>query len=795
MKILIEGYNYRKQTVEHLIGGFDQMRIVTGNGKASFKCVGYFYNGEEGVQDYVYILPKVLLDENNLLFGKYSPSQFVDVEKFYDGLQKILEALSKLDGKQHFDLTPYQLSQEEIQDQQEKLDDDEDDDEIITAPCVSPTTTNKTVGELLKEIEQERRFIREFAVWIYRAIAVYKDRHPKKPGDRKQPLYESKSTQKLVKGNRFRTNTSLDVILSLIQFRKENESFITYVLKCLHSGYNKIHWTKTISRTQAILQKGTPIYLNPINKKRVINFDEELIIIYFSILNYLNETYNFGVKIDLHFDLITGAKFQKLIDGAGCRRLKEIKYKYFSDTALLLWNLCYAFFDHKKKLNVAGCFNEYLLARKFESVFEDIIDELIGEEPMPDKLQKKMPDGKRLDHLYSYQGLTEASDEQKTYYIGDSKYYKMGNKLGDEAIAKQHGYARSIIQHNINLWKDYPSKSNYKPSVTVRDELTRGYDIIPNFFISAVVDPADLSMNKDSLEKHKKITKHQEDGKDKEPYVEYQFEDQIFDRDTMLVYYYDVSFLYVLSLYARNSRSAIVKWREDAHKQFREEISADLQERYSFYPMRSKGVVTEKYVREHFHQLQGKLFMPFGDKTDNGFGGTLMLGLEGDKHHRTPEQQALIDKLKLDFNIDEEYELGESEVRLDPIVTTGTPNDMVLINYTDSAHMKVFTDNRACYVPAGDLGGSIHLPAGFERARFVFLQAHGKGDLYELDGNGPIVVTKQQLEADGFAPSKEGIYLKFGFKITTRKENLEMKNKSRYTLTVPQFLRYSDLFD
>lgn len=648
MKVLIEGYNYRKQTVEHLIGGFDQMRVVTGRGKASFKCVGYFYNSDEKVQDYVYILPKVLLTEDNLLFGKYSPAKFVDADSFYDGF---IEELKRSDAETPFNLRPYQLTEEEIQDQQENL--DEDEDEVTNVSGVAQESACRKAGALIKEAEHERKFIREFAVWIYRAIAVYRERHPNDSDGKKQPLYESKSAKKYVNGNRYKTNTSLDVMLSLAQFRKENENFITYVLKCLHSGYNKIHWTKTISKTSAIMQANSPVYLNPINKKRIINFDEELIIIYFSILHYLNEEFNFGVKENLHFDLITGSKFKKLLDGEGCRRLKEIKYKYFSDTALLLWNLCYAFFDHKKKLNVAGCFSEYLLARKFETVFEDIIDELIGEDPMPDKLQKKMPDGKRLDHLYSYQGLTESSDEQKTYYIGDSKYYKIGSKLGDEAIAKQHGYVRSIIQHNINLWQAYRTDNHqYKPKISVRDEVTRGYDIIPNFFISALVDLQDLSMDRETLKKHSKILKHQEDGKDKEPYFEYQFEDQIFDRDTMLVYYYDVNFLYVLSLYARNNRSEITKWRDSAHNQFREEISAHLQQKYSFYPMSSKGVITDDYIKEHSYILQGKLFKPFENEK------VLMLGLEGSNGIHTQEQQDLLNKINQDFNIDGNYVLG-----------------------------------------------------------------------------------------------------------------------------------------
>lgn len=44
---------------------------------------------------------------------------------------------------------------------------------------------------------------------------------------------------------------------------------------------NKINWTRTIATTLAIVQEDTAIYMNPVNKKRQINFDEELLVIFF----------------------------------------------------------------------------------------------------------------------------------------------------------------------------------------------------------------------------------------------------------------------------------------------------------------------------------------------------------------------------------------------------------------------------------------------------------------------------------------------------------------------------------
>ena len=83
-------------------------------------------------------------------------------------------------------------------------------------------------------------------------------------------------------GSRRLSNTYLDILLSLIQFNRDNQSFFFFIVKNQHSGLNKVNWTRTIASTNAIVQNGQPIYLNPVNKKRRINFDEELLIIFFS---------------------------------------------------------------------------------------------------------------------------------------------------------------------------------------------------------------------------------------------------------------------------------------------------------------------------------------------------------------------------------------------------------------------------------------------------------------------------------------------------------------------------------
>ena len=67
------------------------------------------------------------------------------------------------------------------------------------------------------------------------------------------------------------------------------------------------------------------------------------------------------------------------------------------------------------------------------------------------------------------------------YYIGDSKYYKIGGAVHGYSEYKQYTYARNVIHYNINLLlRD--NKSLLANRLLYRDSLTEGYQ--PNSQIS-----------------------------------------------------------------------------------------------------------------------------------------------------------------------------------------------------------------------------------------------------------------------------------------------------------------------
>ena len=484
--------------------------------------------------------------------------------------------------------------------------------------------------------KDEYFFVYEFAVWIYRSIVVFKESRTD------SGIVYHKQIAKVGKGSHRLSNTFLDILLEIIRFNHENKNFFFFVLRNIHSGINKINWNRTISTTNANIQDQNPVYLNPVNKKQQINFDEELLVIFFSILNYIGDTYGFPKNIDCNFDLIKGRQFETYLKGLGRNRLLLIKYKYFSDKALELWNLCYAFFDRAKEISISAEQKEYLLVKNYNIVFEAIIDELLGDNPLPDDMERKQEDGKIIDHLFTAKSLIE--NNNNTYYIGDSKYYKIGHRLGPESIYKQYTYARNVIQWNLDIFNN--SDKEPESGVKLRDDLTEGYNIIPNFFISSKIDKNHLNYGDDN------IIKRNEDNTQNRHHKEH-FKNRLFDRDSLLLFHYDVNFLFIISLYARNNTLQKSDWKNKMREKFREDIQNWLQEDYEFYTMEVRGDLTlEKAVEKHFKKLNGKIYKP------SDCGNMLIMALDKNEKYKF-ENTFLLSQLKEDFDI-REYHLTSS---------------------------------------------------------------------------------------------------------------------------------------
>lgn len=562
MKLIVEGYPYRAQDVERVLQGIDVPQNKDGMVRVNY--VGYFYS--KRLNDCVFFLPKVVINEQRLLLNRYTPEELIDVER------------SK------------------------------------------------------KLRREDRDFIYGLSVWIYRAVREFQ-----RQNEENDIVYVNTYSRLDGSSNRVQ-NTLLDVILSLIKFNNENRDFFMFIMKNIHSGYNKINWTHTIARNQAIMQRGRPVYTELVNKKKQVNFDEELLVIYYSVLNYISEHYGFRVNVNANYELITGSQFNRWLSGYGTLRLRQIKYKYFSDKALALWKHCYAFFELAQLINSSRQQNDYMLVKNFNIVFEAMIDELLSDKDLAETELKNQPDGKFVDHIYAYDGLI--NDNERIYYIGDSKYYKLGEPIGSNSVYKQYTYARNVIQYNLKLFLADDGEGAGTKYLIYRDPDTEGYNITPNFFISARLNE-DYDYNDGELR-----------FKGDEPPMKH-FENRLFDRDTLLLQRYDVNFLFVVALYAGANDYAKSEFKQYAQRKFRTEIIEYLEKNYQFFSLQKRPDNTEplpSVIDSHFRDIIGRTFRPYSDND------ILYLACEDNKKY-LDSNLALLSQLSDDFII-RDYKLG-----------------------------------------------------------------------------------------------------------------------------------------
>ena len=611
MIIVIEKYPYREQVLLNTIPDISHFQPTfytdrNGEKRVVINTVGYCFIPE--LNDCVFFLPKVVLKQSNS-----------EPVTFQDNLEEDDD-----------DVVGYDVESD-------------DEDKVKSSDLVFG---NHEPEKLLKDKnllnDTENEFIYQLSVWIYRALNEFKRLNPKSKivnADYGASLIDKSQNEK--------DYTFIDVLLSLIKFNDENQDFFIFVLKNIHRGYNKINWRKTISSKQPLMQEETPIYMNPVNRKKQINFDEELLIIFFSILNYINEHYGFPVKINFNYELITGEKFKHYIEGYGIIRLKQIKYKYFSDITIKLWNLCSKFFEKAEAITSSTYKRDYMFANSFQTVFEAIIDDLIGDRAnsLPKKL-KKQKDRKIIDHLYKYGDLVHpyVPSTNEIYYIGDSKYYKIGASIEETSVYKQYTYAKNVIQYDF----DIIFKKEKGTAIRYVDNLTEGYNITPNFFISADIKPP-YAFEEKPPTVHKTI----KDGKVFESrYLNMQFKNRLFDRDTLWISHYDISFMTILFLYGRGNDYEKDSYRETARMLFRKEVIKTLTENYYFYKLEAKeGNSLKDIVEKNFKALLGKIYQPKGCSY-------LILALEKDKDE-TKDNDGLLAFIDTIF-IRTDFDLGNA---------------------------------------------------------------------------------------------------------------------------------------
>lgn len=551
MKLLFEAYPYQQKDVKEFCNsnGESLFAITPGN-TAVFNCVGYFYS--ETLNDAIFILPKVLITENengaSLAFGKFKPESFIDFDN-------------------------------------------------LTATPDTPAPNNA-----------EKEFISRLAVWLYQAINQYSIRQWQNQSVDFDKISEISTSRNNEEPN---TRTYLDIILQLFRFHKEHSSLFTFI-SLTHSGGNThINWNKTINKKQPLILNGLPYYHEFITNTKNVNYDEQLIVLFYSVLIYLRERYHFHVLMPLNYKLISPNKIASMLEtGKGTRLLRSIRKNYFKDELVSLWKLLYVFFDKSEMISSRRYHAERLVVRKFNNVFEDMIDKLLSDtsEKIPEKLRSQA-DGKIVDHIYVDESLTGS---EEVYYIGDSKYYQDKNDVGSTSVYKQFTYAKNVVQFNVGVLDGKTEEERLR----YRDSKTEGYNLTPNFFIRG-------KLNFDELTAENHQLSRPDDPKDQE-HTMFQFKNRLFDRDTLLIQTYNINFLYVMNAYI--SRGGNEVFRKEARERFRKDILSRLNAKYVFYLVECQDMSqVEKFVNDNFRNLIGKMYRISENSTD------ILLAFDKDK--------------------------------------------------------------------------------------------------------------------------------------------------------------------
>jgi len=443
-------------------------------------------------------------------------------------------------------------------------------------------------------------FLPELSLWLFRAIARYRDEAGK---DKDQEAQHN--LDYVTPDNNSQDQDFLSTAIHLIDFLSDHRNLFTQITKINNSGHSSVDWHKTI-QTQPFIKDKQPYYTQLLTKDKSRNIDEELIVLYYSVLKYLKDKFHFRISLgEINYDLKSTSEIQRYLDtGIGKRRMRDMKGKYYRDDLRSLWSLLDAFFTFNSSKDDKNPIKEKLIIKNFELVFEKMVDNLIGDTGRLSEL-KTQKDGKLIDHIYLDNSLL--TRQNNIYYIGDSKYYNTDNHPVGVALYKQFTYARNAIQYNIEQYhlrhKENPNAIRY------RDDETEGYNITPNFFIIPTIESSDFEFNPPTLtpsEWHPKTSR--------------QFEDRLFDRDTLILREYKISLISLIAAYGAYESS----WTTPLRKIIREDMISFLNDTYTFFEVTPKPIpiyagdkkVTEiPFLNYHHNRLKGKVYKT-EDNTD-----------------------------------------------------------------------------------------------------------------------------------------------------------------------------------
>ena len=396
-------------------------------------------------------------------------------------------------------------------------------------------------------------------------------------------------------------DTLLDHILALQNFYHRNKDLILMIYKEAHRGYNRINWVKTVRHCVPIISKNANrnhiAYMDVCNERSHIHDQEELMVLFFSTLDYIQQEYNISMPRNEYYTLISRYEFEDMVGNQTiCPRLKAIRQQFFNDRMQELWKLLYAFHNKLDKENESDVSDadhntEYLLATDFDRVFEDMIDYLISDIHLANL--KRHEDNRIIDHIFL--GKSLFGDISQVYYIADSKYYKLENEIDSTSITKQYDYARNIVQmvrDRVNFGK-YQNSIGIDVAESYYNRRTHGYNVTPNFFIR----PRNESSDSFVFEHEKTECVFQHKG-------------CLFDRSTLFLLHYGINLKYLLQAYVNDDEEERRRIKERIEGRVYDDLSSYIKDYYSLTVNPRVNVPDIAYSSPGIlFEIEGKLFM------------------------------------------------------------------------------------------------------------------------------------------------------------------------------------------
>lgn len=394
--------------------------------------------------------------------------------------------------------------------------------------------------------------------------------------------------------------TLTERIYSLEDFYLKHKDLVLFIYRQANTGFHKINWPKTIRKKAPVFLdyegNQTPVYMETVTRKKTVNYDEELMVLFYDTLQYIVNEQNYPIPFESLYEMTPTEEFKdKVKDELIIPRMEEIRNNYFSDQLTELWNLLYAF--HNKNADVThGRKEDYMLVNAFHAVFEDMVDSLISDNELLTK--KHQADDKRIDHLFLGKSLF---DDSKIYYVADSKYYLDDEITDGPSVGKQFTYINNILQDAMDAFNN-DDKTWKDKGVYYYDPKTEGYNVTPNFFLRGEINITDnskeLSFNDDQLRGF--------EMKDNEFYKERcHHKYRLFDRNTQFLLQYSLNFLFLIRYYNDNNVSERINLQKKLELKVREDMIERLKNRYVFFKIEDKSKIEEIH-NNHFKTVLGK---------------------------------------------------------------------------------------------------------------------------------------------------------------------------------------------